>query len=83
YNIVGPRIVQVGAGGLPDIYEQPRHQLDITAAKMITENFEVTASGRNLINHRLLQTFGPRVSSQVRQRATDGITVSTGLRLSY
>ncbi|MEM6786162.1 MAG: TonB-dependent receptor [Myxococcota bacterium] len=83
YNIVGPRIVQVGAGGLPDIYEQPRHQLDITAAKMITENFEVTASGRNLINHRLLQTFGPRVSSQVRYRATDGITVSTGLRLSY
>lgn len=83
YNIIGPRIVQVGAGGLPDVYEQPRHQLDVTAAKTIGNSLEITASGRNLINHRFLATFGSKASAQVLTRFTRGVTASLGLRLRY
>ncbi len=32
YNVFGERIRYVGFGTLPDIYEQPRHNLDLTAS---------------------------------------------------
>jgi hypothetical protein len=35
YNVFGERIRYVGFGTLPDIYEQPRHNVDLTASHAI------------------------------------------------
>ena len=52
YNVFGKRIRDVGAQGLPDIYEQPRHQLDFNMKKKwsaMTFKF----SAKNLLNNRV------------------------------
>ena len=50
YNVFGERIDQVGAFGLPDKFEQPRHQLDVTLSQRIGRGFSLRLSAKNLIN---------------------------------
>lgn len=50
YNVFGERIDQVGAFGLPDKYEQPRHQLDLTISQRLRGGWSLRLSGKNLVN---------------------------------
>jgi hypothetical protein len=59
YNVFGPRIAQVGASGLPDVYEQPRHQLDITAAQRIGKHVDLKIAAQNLLLAPVKFTQGP------------------------
>ncbi|MEM9691384.1 MAG: TonB-dependent receptor, partial [Myxococcota bacterium] len=83
YNIIGPRIVQVGAGGLPDVYFQPRNQIDVTLAKRVAEAFEVTASIRNLTNDAFVSTFGRDSDAQAVRRFRTGVSGSLGARANF
>lgn len=58
YNIVGPRVAQVGSGGLDDVYEHPRSLLDVTVQQKLGEEFSIKFEGRNLLNSRVLLTQG-------------------------
>jgi outer membrane receptor protein involved in Fe transport len=58
YNVVGPRIAQVGAGGLSDVYEHPRGVLDFTLQKKLGEHLNLKFEARNLLNSEVLQTQG-------------------------
>jgi TonB-dependent receptor len=49
YNVYGPRIATVGREGLADIYEEPRHVVDLTVAQGIGENFEIKGTAQNLL----------------------------------
>ncbi|MEJ7729168.1 MAG: TonB-dependent receptor [Polyangiaceae bacterium] len=49
YNVYGPRIVTVGLEGLQDIYEQPRHMVDLTVVQGIGKHFEIKATAQNLL----------------------------------
>jgi hypothetical protein len=49
YNVSGPRIAFVGANGLQDIYEQPRHLIDLTVAQGLGEHFELKGAVSNLL----------------------------------
>lgn len=91
YNVFGERIDQVGAFGLPDKYEQPRHQLDITVAQKLPSGLSLRLSARNLVNSpvQIIQrgtlpgsggAEGPKVQ-ETTVRYTTGQTVS--LSLSY
>jgi hypothetical protein len=50
YNVFGPRIAQVGQNDLPDVYEQPRHTVDLTASRGFGRHIDVKASVENLFN---------------------------------
>jgi outer membrane receptor protein involved in Fe transport len=50
YNVFGERIDQVGAFGLPDKFEQPRHQLDVTVSQRLRYGLSLRLSARNLVN---------------------------------
>lgn len=50
YNVFGARIDQVGAVGLPDMYEQPRHQLDLTVSARLPRGFSLRLVAKNLID---------------------------------
>lgn len=50
YNIVGPRITEVGTNEIPDTYEQPVHQVDFVASKSIAKNVTVGLRARNLLD---------------------------------
>jgi len=75
YNVVGPRLSTVGTNGLPDIYEEPKHQLDITLAQKIGRHVEVRASAQNLLDWPTRQTQGDAVVGEYRV----GQTFSIGL----
>jgi len=49
YNVFGPRIVGVGADGNPDVYELPRHVVDLSVAQKLVKHFDVKLSVQNLL----------------------------------
>ncbi len=56
YNIVGPRITEVGTNGIPDTYEQAFGQLDLVANKMINQNWFAGFRARNLLDPKIEAT---------------------------
>jgi TonB-dependent receptor len=64
YNVYGRRIVTVGLGGLPDIYEQPRNTVDLTIAQKLKKHFEVKVSAQNLLNAATVFTQGKTVEDE-------------------
>jgi outer membrane receptor protein involved in Fe transport len=50
YNVSGPRIVEVGAYGIPDNYEQPFHSLDFTFSQKFDNDWKISVSADNLLN---------------------------------
>jgi hypothetical protein len=49
YNVNGARIATVGAQGMADIYEQPRHLVDLTVAQGLGDHFELKGALSNLL----------------------------------
>jgi hypothetical protein len=50
YNVAGERIASVGSNGLPDIYEQPRHLVDLSLAQAIGDHVDLKGTVENLLN---------------------------------
>ena len=50
WNVVGDRITDVGASGLPDIYQEGRSQLDLVYAQRIFRRLTLRLSADNLTN---------------------------------
>ncbi len=50
YNVQGERISQISRNGLPDIYEQPRHLLDLSVAQGIGEHVDLKLSIDNILD---------------------------------
>jgi len=57
YNVFGPRITVVGANELPDAYELPRNQIDISAAQKFAKRFQVKAQVQNLLGVPFIQAY--------------------------
>jgi TonB-dependent receptor len=58
YNVVGPRIAYAGSQGLDDIYEHPRHLLDLTVLQKIGAHFSIKGEAKNILNAPVLYTQG-------------------------
>jgi outer membrane receptor protein involved in Fe transport len=65
YNTYGRRIAEVGAQGLPDVYEQPRHIVDLTAMQGIGNHWDVKASIENIGNAPFVFTQGPETRDDI------------------
>jgi len=63
YNVFGPRIATVGARGLPDVYEQPRHLLDLTIAQRIGKYVDLKFAAENILLAPVVFTQGPTKQS--------------------
>lgn len=63
YNFTGRRIHEVGAYGLPDIYEEDNGTLDLVIAQSLERlapGLELKITGTNLLNNERLYTQGER-----------------------
>lgn len=58
YNVFGPRIESVGSEGLPDTYEQPRHQVDLIIAQKIGKHVDVKGTAENIFDSPVRFTQG-------------------------
>jgi outer membrane receptor protein involved in Fe transport len=57
-NAVGPRIVEVGGEGLPDLVEHPPISLDVIATQTLGGGFDIGVDMRNLLNPARVITQG-------------------------
>ncbi|MDZ4728765.1 MAG: TonB-dependent receptor [Xanthomonadales bacterium] len=64
YNIFGERIVDVGTNDAPDIYEQPRPQLDFIYSQRVHENWKIQFKAKNLLDPDVEITQGPETRIQ-------------------
>jgi outer membrane receptor for ferrienterochelin and colicin len=74
YNVNGARIVTVGVEGLQDIYEEPRHLLDLTVVQGIGKHFELKAIVQNILDAKteLTQAGVDTGGGQARQKFVTG-----------
>ncbi len=84
YNVFGRRIAQVGQSGLPDVYEQPQHKLDLTVAQKVGAHLDLKLSVENLLDSPVQQTQGEEANdgSIVLEYHT-GTTLSVGASYTY
>lgn len=52
YNVFGPRIFLVGNDQWPTVYELPRHLVDITVTKKLSNRMELKAGISDLLNYK-------------------------------
>lgn len=52
YNVIGRRIVIVGASAEPDFYEAPRHVIDLQVSKIFKQKFEIKFNVRDILAQR-------------------------------
>jgi outer membrane receptor for ferrienterochelin and colicin len=52
YNVFGRRLAEVGRLGIPDIYEEPFHSLDLVARYELSDHLSLKAAVRNLLLQR-------------------------------
>ncbi len=86
YNVIGKRIFAVGYKEFPDIYEMPRHLLDLTITKGIGKYFEIKVGANDLLNnHNILLQDGNQdgkfdvEKDQVIQKNISGTTITFGI----
>lgn len=82
YNVVGPRLVQVGTHGIPDIYELPRHGLDVSIAQRIGPHVELRGSATNLIDGPVVKAHQLDRGEAVTEEYRLGRSFSLGVQLS-
>ena len=84
YNVNGARLVEVGAEGLDDAYEHPRHRLDFVAAKDLDEHFQIKLSATNLLDPERVVTIGRELrGDRVTLRYRDGRSFAFGASWKY
>jgi hypothetical protein len=84
YNVNGARLVEVGAEGLDDAYEHPRHRLDLVAAKELGKHVQVKLSATNLIDPERVVTIGKELrDDRVTIRYRDGRSFAVGASWKY
>lgn len=50
YNIYGRRLSDVGNHGAPDVYEQPRGELDMSFSRTVADTYKFSVSAKNLLD---------------------------------
>lgn len=80
YNVFGARIRDVGVLGVPDVYEQPFHQLDaVVTWKMPWWGLSLTGKCQNLLDGETLLTQGGQVIERSRRGPQVALTVGASL----
>jgi hypothetical protein len=68
YNVFGERISKVGESGVPDEYEQPFPQLDVTlSAQLPWKGWKTKLRLRNLLDPEVEFTQGEEVARRFRK----------------
>jgi outer membrane receptor for ferrienterochelin and colicin len=90
YNVAGEKIMFVGFQDYPDIYEMPRHTLDLSASYLFKKGVEITAGVADILNYEVLWLQDgnnngklERNKDQQIQRFRPGSVYSVGIKYNF
>jgi outer membrane receptor protein involved in Fe transport len=75
YNVFGPRLIDVGKLGLPDIYQRPFHSLDVTVTWEAKPKVAIRGSVENLLDDDFRLEQGGELIQGYRPGLTFGVGV--------
>jgi outer membrane receptor protein involved in Fe transport len=76
YNVFGRRIQDVGTNGLPDVFEEPFHSLDVTAFYQLGDAWALSVSAGNLLLQDQRVTQGGLNFSRTKPGSNVGLKLS-------
>ncbi len=79
YHIFGRRIAEVGNHGIPDVFEQPRSQLDATISRVIADYYRLSLSAKNLLDPDVIFKQGDKTYVRYRTGRSFSFGVSYSL----
>ena len=78
FNVFGRRLVVVGQEGTPDVYEQPRPQLDFTISKRLENGIALRFSARNILDSVYQTSSEFKGEEYIYSKYKFGRTISAG-----
>ncbi|MCF8297992.1 MAG: TonB-dependent receptor [Saprospiraceae bacterium] len=78
FNVSGPKLVLVIKGGTPDVYEQPRGQLDFNVSKTLGDKFSVKFGVKNILNTEIRKIYTYKDEEYIFKSYSYGRTFSIG-----
>ena len=82
FNVNGERLSVVSTGSTPDVFEQPRPELNVTFSQDILKNWTVSAKAKNVLNSESQEIYTFRGEELTYQRYKSGRSFSLGLSYS-
>jgi TonB-dependent receptor len=79
YNEIGERIVKVGAGDVPHVYEEPFKSLDMTLSKELSDETNIGLKIKNILNEESIYTQG----GEIYQRSKEGVSYSFDVSMKF
>ena len=79
YNVFGQRLDRVASGGTPNIFEQPRHIVDLTIKQDLWFNFGLKGSVKNLLDQKTVFSHTYNGADFIAESYTFGRSFSLGL----
>lgn len=79
YNAFGPRIEEVGIGGLPDTYEETVHRLDLVASQALPRGLRVQLKLNNLGSPMVRRTLGGQTAYALEEAWSGSLGLSWGI----
>jgi TonB dependent receptor/Carboxypeptidase regulatory-like domain/TonB-dependent Receptor Plug Domain len=73
YNVYGPRITAAGAIDMPDLYELPRQQVDLSVAQKFARHFELKLQAQNILNQPVVFAYRGVQGFKSKLDATTGV----------
>jgi len=83
YNIFGERVAAAGGSGVPDIYEQPRHQLDLTVRQRVLGGVSTKLKITNLLNDEYLFEQSANGITLTQREYQSGTSYSLGFSYEF
>ncbi len=83
YHVFGPRISGIGTNGVPDVYEQPFHSLDLVFRQSLSLYLSFSFTAKNLLNPLVQTTLGPeRLDNNLVESYKKGRSFGLSMKLS-
>ena len=82
YHVFGRRITEVGNHGIPDMFEQPRSQLDATVSRVIADYYRLSFSAKNLLDPDVIFKQGDKTYIRYHTGRSFSFGVSYSLKIT-
>ncbi len=82
YNVFGERLSKIALPGTPNIYEKPRHMLNFSFSKSLTEKISLSLSAKNILDSEVKEIQEFKGVEYISTVYKTGRSYSVGLKYS-